>query len=159
LAEFDINKLSTGDKLILGGGIAFVLFMFFPWYGLSGGSNNGFHYFLFGLIPLLLIILTAAVVAVRAFAPDTKLPELPIAYSLAMLIASGLAALLVLLKVAIGDSVSVGIPGFSASVDLDRKFGIFLAFLSAAAVAAGAYMKYQAKDDAGAAPSGPPTAF
>jgi hypothetical protein len=158
--QVDLSKLTTSDKLILGGAIGFLLFMFFPWFGLSGGSNNGWHYFLFGIIPLLLILITAAVVAVRVFAPDTKLPELPVPYGLAMLIASGLGLLLVLLKLAIGDSVSFGVAGFgSGTIDLDRQFGIFLAFISAAVVTAGAFMKYQAKEEAGPAASGPPTAF
>ena len=47
------------------------------------------------------------------------MPELPIPLGLAFLIAGGLAAFLVVIKLLIGDDV--------VGVDLDRKFGIFLA--------------------------------
>jgi hypothetical protein len=161
LAEFDINKLSTADKVIGGGAIVFLISMFLPWYGISVGNqsvdNKGTTYFLTGWLPLLLILLVVARVAITRFAPETKLPELPVPWSQATLGAAGAAAVLVLLRVLIKSSK---LGGFSISIDLDRKYGLFIALLAAIAVAAGAFMKYQGKEDeAGAAPSGPPTAF
>src|SRR5205823_5829740 len=115
-------------------------------------------YFLSGWLPLLLILLVCARVAITRFAPETKLPDLPIPWSQATLGAAGLAAAIVILRLAI---TSEKIGGFHVSgASLDRKYGLFIALLAAAAVAAGAFMKYQAKeDDAGAPPSAPPTSF
>ena len=40
----DLSKLTTADKLIVGGGIAYLIFMFLPWYGIEGfddAANSG----------------------------------------------------------------------------------------------------------------------
>jgi len=157
----DLSKLSTPDKVIFGGGILFLISMFLPWYGISSpfGSvdNKGTSYFLSGWLPLLLILLVCARVAITRFAPDTKLPEIPIPWGQATLGAAAAAAVIVILRLAIASSK---ISGISVNVDLDRKYGLFLALIASVGVAVGAFMKYQAKeDDAGAAPSGPPTSF
>ena len=34
-AIVDLSKLTTGDKLILGGALAYLIFMFLPWYGVD----------------------------------------------------------------------------------------------------------------------------
>jgi hypothetical protein len=158
----DLSKLSTPDKVIFGGGIVFLISMFLPWYGISSpfGSvdNKGTSYFLSGWLPLLLILLVCARVAITRFAPDTKLPDLPIPWGQATLAAAGAAAVIVLLRLAIASSK---ISGFDVNVDLDRKYGLFIALLASIAVAVGAFMKYQAKEDDGAPAGGtaPPTPF
>ena len=35
-----MDKLTTSEKLILGGGIAYLIFMFFPWYGVDGFGDG-----------------------------------------------------------------------------------------------------------------------
>jgi hypothetical protein len=139
----DLSKLSTSDKVVAGSGLALFIFSFFPWYGVDGfdGGRNGWDYFLFGIIPVLLGLAMVAVVAIKAFS-DTELPDLPISWGQAMLIAGALAAVLVVLKLLIGDDVL----GF----DLDRKFGLILSALSAIGLAVGGYLKFQ---EAGGAPS------
>lgn len=139
----DLSKLSTSDKVVAGSGLALFIFSFFPWYGVDGfdGGRNGWDYFLFGIIPVILGLAMVAVVALKAFS-DTDLPDLPIPWGQAMLIAGGLAAILVVLKLLIGDDVL----GF----DLDRKFGLILSALSAIGLAVGGYLKSQ---EAGDAPS------
>jgi len=139
----DLSKLSTSDKVVAGSGLALFIFSFFPWYGVDGfdGGRNGWDYFLFGIIPVILGLAMVAVVALKAFS-DTDLPELPIPWGQAMLIAGGLAAILVVLKLLIGDDVL----GF----DLDRKFGLILSALSTIGLAVGGYLKSQ---EAGDAPS------
>jgi hypothetical protein len=140
----DLSKLSTSDKVVAGSGLALFIFSFFPWYGVDGfdGGRNGWDYLLFGTIPVVIGLLMLAVVAIKAFSPDTKLPDLPIPWGQAMLIAGGIAAVLVVLKLLIGDDVL----GF----DLDRKIGLFLSALSAIGLAVGGYLKHQEGD---AAPS------
>jgi hypothetical protein len=138
----DLNKLTQGEKIIAGSAIAFLLFTFFPWFGKFGGSRNGWDYFLFGIIPLLLAIVMVAQIAIARFT-ETKLPNPPLPWGQLHLIVGSLAAVLVLLKLIIGDSVGGGsVAGLSIpSVDLDRKFGIFLAFIAAAGLAFGGFQK------------------
>jgi hypothetical protein len=132
----DLSKLTTSDKVIAGSAIALLIFSFTPWYGKYGGSRNGWDYFLFGIIPVLLGIAMAVIVFLQRMS-DTKLPDLPITWAQAMMAAGGLAALLILLKLLIGDDIS----GFGGSLDLDRKYGIFLSFLSAVGLAVGGFLK------------------
>src|SRR5262245_27296102 len=55
----DLSKLTTSDKMILGGALAYLIFMFFPWYGIEAFgvsyNNSGWDYFLGGILPLILI--------------------------------------------------------------------------------------------------------
>ena len=155
----DLNKLTTSDRVVCGSAIALLIFSFFPWYGLAGGSRNGWDYFLFGVIPVLLGLVMLAQVALTRFSPQTKLPTVPMGWGQLHLIIGAVAAVLVLIKLLIGDSVSVFGLG---SVDLDRKFGIFLAFLAGVGLVVGGYLKFQEEKAAGPAPAPgttPPTPF
>ena len=144
----DLNKLTQGEKVIGGSAIAFLLFTFFPWFGKGSYTRNGWSYFLFGIIPLLLAIVMVAQIGISRFT-DTKLPNPPLPWGQIHLILGGLSAVLVLLKLIIGDKYKVGIAGLGGlSVDLDRKFGIFFAFLAAVGLAAGGYLKSKEPADA-----------
>jgi hypothetical protein len=153
----DLNKLTQSDKVIGVSAIALFIFSFLPWYGKFSGSRNGWDYFLFGVIPVLLGIIMLAQIAIARFS-STKLPEIPITWGQVHLIAGGLAALLVLLKLIIGDKVHVGITGLGGlSITLERKYGIFLSLIAALGLVAGAYMKTQEPAEAAPpAPSPPP---
>jgi hypothetical protein len=146
----DLSKLTTADKLILGGGLAYLIFMFLPWYGIDvafGGSynNSGWDYFLGGIVPLILIAIMVSHVLVSAFSPDTKLPDLPVPWSQVHLGTGVAAAVIVLLRLLIGSddvgSVDIG-------VNLDRKYGLFLALIAAIVVAAGGVLKSKEGDAA-----------
>jgi hypothetical protein len=138
----DLNKLTQSEKVICGSAVALLLFSFFPWFGKFGGSRNGWDYFLFGVIPVFLGIIMAAQIAISRFT-ENKLPDPPLSWGQIHLIAGSLAALLVLLKLIIGDKIGGGsVLGTSiASLTLDRKFGIFLALLAAIGLAAGGFLK------------------
>jgi hypothetical protein len=157
----DLSKLTTSDWLVGGGGLAFLISMFLPWYGVEGFSeanNSGFDYFLTGWIPLLLVIGTFVLTVLPKLADGVTLPETigPLPRAQAALIAAGVAAVLVLLRLLITSSVEV----IGTTFDLDRKYGLFVALLAAIAVAAGAFLKYQGDEDAGGnASSAPPTPF
>jgi hypothetical protein len=146
----DLSKLTTGDKLILGGGLAYLIFMFLPWYGYDefgfSYSNSGWDYFLGGILPLILIAIMVAHVLISAFAPDTQLPDLQVHLG-----AGVAAALIVLLRLLIKaddiGSVDVG-------VDLDRKYGLVLALIAAIVVAAGGVLKSKEGDVAPPATGG-----
>jgi hypothetical protein len=159
----DLSKLSTGDKVIGISAIVYLIAMFLPWYGVDefgfSYNNSGWSYFLGGIIPLLLIALVVAKIAISKFAPQTKLPDLPIPWSQAILGAAVAAAVIVLLRLAIA-SDKVG--SISVGVNLDRKYGLFIAFLASIGVAVGAFLKYQAHEEDDAVSGGgsaPPTSF
>jgi hypothetical protein len=156
LAEFDVKKLKTSELIMLGGALAVFIGTFLAWFKVEAfgysDSVNGFHYFLQGTIPWILSVGLAAVIILRVFFPDVKLPDTlgPLTWSQVYLIAAGAAAFLILTRI-------ISVDGPSELVD--RGIGLYLAFLGGIAEAVGAFLKFQAKDDAGAAPSGPPTSF
>jgi 4-amino-4-deoxy-L-arabinose transferase-like glycosyltransferase len=149
----DLNKLSTADKVIGASAILFLVALFMPWYGLGGGSNNGWDYFLTGILPLLLAAAMVAVIAIQRFT-TTELPKPPIPWSQIHLIAGTGIVVLLLLRVLITSDVEV----LGESFDLDRKFGLWIALIAAVGLGVGGYMKNQESEDAVTGPSVPPTA-
>jgi hypothetical protein len=165
----DFSKLKTSDWLIGGGAIVLFIGSFLPWFKVSvscagvsfGGSATGNGWdvgFLWAGVPVILGLAMLAYVAIKAFSPDTSLPDLPITWGQALLAAGGLAALLILIKLLIGEDGGGALGG--CSVDVSRSFGLFLSFLAAAAMAAGAFLNFQEERSGGSAGgTTPPTAF
>jgi hypothetical protein len=149
----DLNKLSTADKVIGASAILFLLALFMPWYGLAGGSNNGWDYFLTGILPLLIAAAMVAVIAIQRFT-TTELPRPPIPWSQIHLIAGAVIVVLLLLRVLITSDVEV----LGESFDLDREYGLWIALIAAIGLGVGGYLKNQESEDAVAGPSLPPTA-
>jgi hypothetical protein len=140
----DLSKLTTADKLIIGGGLAYLIFMFLPWYGVedfTDASNSGWDYFLGGIIPLLIILVMVAQIVVTKFS-DTELPSPPVPWSQVHLIAGVAVAIILLLRLLIGSDVEV----FGEDFDLERKYGLFLAVIAAIVVAVGGFLKSQDPD-------------
>lgn len=157
----DLSKMTTSDWLVGGGTLAFLIAMFMPWYEVSAfgfsASASGWDYTLFGIIPLLLLIAVTVILVVPKLAEGLNIPDQigPLPKAQAALIGAGIAAVLVLLRLLIKDD-----GGVDGAEDLiDRAYGLFIAFLAAAAVAAGAFLKFQGKDDDGGASTAPPTPF
>jgi hypothetical protein len=150
--DVDLNKLSTADKVIGASAFAFLIALFMPWYGLAGGSNNGWDYFLTGILPLLIAAAMVAAIAIQRFT-TTELPKPPIPWSQIHLIAGTVVVVLLLLRVLITSDVEV----LGESFDLDRKYGLWIAFLAAIGVAVGGYLKFQESDDAVTGRSVPPS--
>lgn len=157
MAEFDLKKLTTNDWIIGVGCLAMIIGVFPAWLGVdvcffnscASASVNGFHYFLQGTIPWILAIGVLAVLVIRKFFAEVKLPDQvgQFSWNQVILAASALAALLVLSRLLMGDSGA------------DRKLGLFLSAAGTVAMAVGAFLKYQAKEDDAPASSGPPTSF
>jgi hypothetical protein len=162
----DFSKLKPSDWLVGGGTVVFLIALFLPWYkaevdGFGGGSVNGWSYFLFGIIPLILLAF-ATVASVVPKLTDSEIvpdPVGPLPRAQAVLIAAGAAAVIVLLRILIKDDGDV--PSIlQDEIDISRGIGLFLGFLAAAAAAAGAFMKFQDKEEIGSGPSSaPPTPF
>lgn len=144
-----MNKLTTSDKIIAGSGIVLFIAYFLPWFkvdfgplGGSASASGGDVGFFWATLPMLLgLIAAGAVIANKLF--DVKLPDLPIPWGQAFLGAGALAALLVVLKLLIGEDPS--------SI-VKRSFGLFLAALASIGLAAGGFLKFQEGDDS--TPSG-----
>ena len=151
----ELSKLTLGDRVVVISGVLLFIFGFFKWYGIDIGGEtagfNGYHYFLFGVIPVILGVAMIVQIGLARFS-DVNMPSLgSLSWGQVHLILGCVAAALVLLKVVIGDDYF--------SVSLDRKFGIFLSLLAAIGLAAGGFLKMRETDDAGATPpAAPPTA-
>lgn len=156
----DFSKFKTSDWLVGGGALVYLIAMFLPWYKVDisfvDASTSGWDYFLLGIVPLLLILAVAVMLLLPLFQPNTKLPDAfgPVNRAQGLLIAAGLAALLVLFRLLIKDDGGVD----EAEDFIDRGFGLFLAFLAALAVLAGVFLK-QKEGDSPVAGSGPATPF
>jgi hypothetical protein len=149
----DTSNLKTTDYLVGGGAIVFLISMFLKWYkaefeggaGFAGGtaSVNGWHYFLFGIIPLILIIFVVVALVVPAMTGNDVVPDPvgPMPRKQAALIAAGIAFVLVLLRLILQD----GDDGFG--FEIKRGLGLYLATISSLAVAVGTLMKSQGTED------------
>lgn len=148
----DLNKLTTGDKVIAGSGIVFLIAMFLPWWGIDhgrygSGSNSGWDYFLTGILPLLIIVAMVAQIALARFS-TTQLPQPPLPWNQLHLIAGGVVAVLLILRVIIPSSEGSGM----FEIDLDRMWGLWVALLAALGVGVGGFLKSKEPQDTVPAP-------
>jgi hypothetical protein len=134
----DLNKLTLGDKILGGAGILLVLdLLLFPWHSVDLGivtinrqateSPNAF----WGILALLLAIAIVAAVVVRRLTTAT-LPELPIAWSMALFYAA-IATLVILFIKLVSETSSLG-------------FGAWLGLLLAAAMVYGGFVTSKEAD-------------
>ena len=143
----DFNKLTTADKVIGASGIVFLIAMFLPWWGIEiegfgTGSNSGWDYLLTGILPLLIILALVLQIAIAKFSA-TELPTPPIPWSQIHLVAGGVVAVLLVLRVVIGSSEGSG----TFEIDLDRMYGLWIALLAAIGVGAGGFLKSKEPED------------
>ncbi len=162
----DFSKLKTSDWVIIGSGLVLFIASFLDWFtveikgndlfpGATSGGNGWDVGFVWAGIPVLLGLAMIAVVAIQAFSPQTKLPELPIRWGQALLGAGAVAAVIVVLKLLIGEDVD-GAEAFG--IEVNRAFGLFLATLAAIGLAVGGFLKSKEPEDSlqgGAAFGGP----
>jgi hypothetical protein len=136
----DLSKFKTSDWLMVGAGaVMLILGMALDWATYEGyGGNGPFDYFFTGGIAWLLVV-AVGVIAFLLAAGIMKSEGVP--WPLVLVLASGLAALLMLIRILLGGG-SEGAGGFE--IDLDRGAGMFVAFLAAIASLAGAVMSFKA---------------
>jgi hypothetical protein len=142
----DLSKFKTSDWLKIGGAIGFFIFGFFKWVTIEGpggvGSASGgnvFDFFWTGTLPWILIIATGVVTFLLATG-TMKPGTLP--WPLIMLIATGLAALLLLIRILFNPiEGSDAIEAFGGSVG--RGIGMILSAISGFVAFAGAFMGFK----------------
>lgn len=150
------KKLGVPEIVGIAAVVVFFIATFLPWFTVSiGGDSSGVlsdadfpsangwdaGFFWSGL-PLLLGLALLALMLVPKLAPDVTLPDLPAWLPVAL---GGAAAVLVLLKILIGADVegAGAAEAFGVSIDVSRSFGIFVAFLATAGMAAAGFLKMQ----------------
>jgi hypothetical protein len=156
----DFSRLKTPDWLVIGGGLAVLIFGFIDWFkvGLTGEERdaleaaglstdapgaNGFDFVLTGLIPWILIV-GAAVVMFLLATGMMKAGSAP--WTMIILGATALGALLIILRLLIGADASDVFSNVPSDQDrsLDRSAGLWLSALGAIAAAAGGFLGFQA---------------
>jgi len=144
-ANVDLSKLKTSDWLKIGGAIGFFIFGFFHWTtveadGFSGGSGfNVFHFFFTGTIPWILVIGTGVITLLLAMG-TIKPGNVP--WALIMLVATGLAALLLLIRL-IFNPIEGADFAESQGVSIGRGIGLILSAISGFVAFGGAVMGFK----------------
>ncbi len=141
----DLSKLSTSDRVITVSGIVLFISSFLPWFSLdvpddfllgSSPDANGWDVgFLWAGLPALLGLAAAAVVLATKLG-SANMPDLPASWGQIFLGAGALSAVLVILKLLVGEDAPFGF-------DVNRSWGLFLAALAALGFAAGGFLKFQ----------------
>jgi hypothetical protein len=135
----DTSKLSVGDQIAAASGIALLIVMFLPWYGVDasvGGfsisaSANAWEALSF--IDLLLFVVAVVAIGVPVGRATGSLPE-DIPGPLLILVAGALGVLLVLFRL-----IDLPTPAGGAGIDFGRKIGIFLGLIATAGIAYGGW--------------------
>ena len=141
----DFSKFKTPDWLMIGGGIGIFVFGFFEWvtvsgFGFSSSGGNVFDFFWTGTIPWILLI-ASAVVTFLLVQGTLKQDQLP--WPLVLLAATGLASLLLLLRIIFNPIDGKDLIE-SAGSDVGRGIGMILSVISGLVATAGAYLNFQA---------------
>lgn len=142
---FDMSKLTTPDKIVLGGAIAYFIWVFIPgWYSVEIFTLNGFRFPM--ILAWLLAIAAVAELALRKFAnANMNLPSKPGTVHLGI---AGAALVLTLLGLLIRPLL------FGVS------WALFVGIIIAAVWTYGAYMMYNEPEAAmGEGPSNAPGGF
>lgn len=146
---FDMSKLSSADKIVLGGAAAYFIWVFIPgWYSFEGITANGFRFPM--ILAWLLAVAAIAELVLRKFTTTTlNLPWTPGMLHLAI---AGAALVLTLLGLVVTPTL------FGVS------WALFVGIVIAAIWAYGAYMMYSQPAEApmsggGAVPPPPAGGF
>lgn len=138
----DINKLTTGDKIIGVSGVLLFIFSFFKWLGVkvdlrgvvTVSESKSAWSFTLTLIAVLIGIVLVAYVAAKA--AGVEMPKLGnVTWGQIVLVLAAIAFLFILIKIITGPSGDI-----PDGVDKTRKIGIFLGLIASGGMVAGAYL-------------------
>jgi hypothetical protein len=144
---FDMSKLNSQDKMIVGGGAVAFIAAFLPWYGYSGplhlystsimGWSAGFTAWL-GTV-----LLVAAGVSLLLQRTGTSMPKLPVGPAVAVAGGAVVGLALILIRWVSLPRVRAGLAG-----SVGPKFGIFLAIVAGIVEVVGAVMEFRGSGEA-----------
>jgi hypothetical protein len=135
----DFKMLTPGERVVCVSGVVLIIATLLPWYGITvagrSGSNTGWDYFVAGVIPAFIAIAMVTQVVVSRFT-DAKVPDPGgVTWGQVHLVLGAVALVLVVLKLLLGSSESIG----PFDIDLDRRYGIYIATLAAIGLAFGGF--------------------
>jgi hypothetical protein len=153
---FDANRLKFGDMIAGGGAVVLFISLFLDWYSVTIkgagklgdlGGGNAFDALGIGPIFLLLVCLAViAIVVVRAI--GAQIPELPVPLSTIILGLGALATLYCLFRLLVTPDATTTGPFNDNAFEVSRSIGVFLAFLSSLAIAAGGFLSARERGEA-----------
>jgi hypothetical protein len=164
--DFDISRLHRAEKIIGGGAIALLIFLFFfKWYGVSSNvtsiaglninvSKTGWETFTNSRWIWLLTII-AALAAVLVVATQRKL-QLPLKPGAIVAGLGALSTVLIFYRIVHHPTASANIGSFHASAGI--KIGIWLGLIASAAITYGGYLAMQEEAAPTTAAEEPPSA-
>ncbi|HEV7679000.1 MAG TPA: hypothetical protein VGQ42_10575 [Candidatus Dormibacteraeota bacterium] len=160
MPEF-LEKMSNGEKAVLGGSLLVLIGMFLPWYGIDflgvSESVSGFHSW--GLLTFLALLAVVAFWVIRGpLADQVKLPDMPVTDAQVYMIGGAIEVLGALIFWLAYKADNASLPGFSAGV----KFGVFVALVGGIVTIVGGYLKQSEPAPLAStpnAPAPPPTTY
>ena len=147
----ELSRLRPGEMIAAAGGVALLLVMFLDWYGAGGTATIGGRdleisvgitaWQAFDVTDLILAIAALTAIGLALLTATRRSPALPVAASVITATLGALATLLVFYRI-------LNQPGPNEFVDV--KFGAFLGFLAALAIAAGGWRSMRDEEWEGA---------
>jgi hypothetical protein len=152
----ETSKLSVGDQIAAVSGIALLIIMFLPWYGVDASSGaisfsesaNAWETLSF--IDILLFLIALVAIGVPVAKAAGSLPD-DVPGGMLVLAAGGLGVVLVLFRIIDLPTPDIELPG----IDFGRKIGVFLGLIATAGIAYGGWRANE-ESPVGSTPATPP---
>jgi hypothetical protein len=123
-----VERLRAGERLAAGGGLALLVSLFLPWYGVGGADVSGFE--AFSVIDLLLALLALLAIALAVLQVVQDGPTLPVGAAVLAATLGKLGVVLVLFRIVVEPGSSV----------LEVQVGAWFALAAAVAITAGGWL-------------------
>ena len=155
----DTSRLGTGDMIAAASGVALLIVLFLPWYGVEVSvadvsiSENASGWETLSFIDILLFLIALTAIALPAARAAGALPA-DVPGPLVVLAVGALGVLLVVYRLI--DIPAPDVPTVAEdTVDFSRKIGVFLALIATAGIA---YGGWRANAERPGGPTPPPPA-
>jgi hypothetical protein len=140
----NFSRLSPGEKLIFGCGLALLILSFMPWFKLVSIERTAWSNLISSLGVIAGILMVLQILLTRFGSAKLPTPKLP--WGQVHLILGVFAMVMVFAQALIGDTFVV--PGFG-EVTLERRPSLILGTLAAFGLAYGGYVRSKEREGAG----------